>query len=133
MGENGCVQSSGNQPRDSSVVLAENGKLRMDIHDLSPQCIEMTDRHPVSQTDSHLTTASDVIDVLCSIHARLDNLMQLMNKKDDVAALELKAKDEWRTVAIILDRIFFIIFLCLVLITAVSIFAGIPSDIEVLS
>ena len=86
MRENGCVQSSGNQPRDSSVVLAENGKLRMDIHDLSPQSIEMTDRHPVSQTDSHLTTASDVIDVLCSIHARLDNLMQFMDKKDDVAA-----------------------------------------------
>ena len=104
----------------------------MDIHDLSPQSIEMTDRHPISNIDSHFLP-SDVIDVLCSIHARLDNLMQFINRKDDVSAVELKAKDEWRTVAIILDRIFFVIFICLVLITAVSIFAGIPSDIEMLS
>ena len=125
--ENGCVQSSGNQAKDTSVVLAENGRLRLDVHDTSPQSMEMTDRHSITQTDGSFAT-SDVNDILFGIHARLDKLVQLLRKKDEYCAVELKAKDEWRTVAIVLDRIFFVIFIFLVLITAVSIFAGIPNE-----
>ena len=124
---NGCVQSSGNQAKDTSVVLAENGRLRLDVHDTSPQSMEMTDRHSFAQTNNSFATA-DVTEVLFGIHARLDRLVQIVNKKDDFSAFELQAKDEWRTVAIVLDRIFFVIFICLVLATAVSIFAGIPNE-----
>ena len=123
---NGCVQLSGNQVKDTSVVLAENGRLRLDVHDISPQSMEMSDRHSFAQTDGSFASA-DVTEVLFGIHARLDKLVQIVNKKDNFSALELQAKEEWRTVAIVLDRIFFVIFICLVLATAVSIFAGIPS------
>lgn len=87
----------------------------------------MSDRQPTLPNNGQLST-SEVCEVLSSIHTRLDHLIQAIKRKEGLTAVEQQAKEEWRTVAIVLDRICFIIFIFLVLITAVSIFAGIPYE-----
>ncbi len=128
------MQSGGSQrKRDTSVVVGEDGLPRTDVHDAAcpdpdPERheMELLERRPAE--DGPGAASSQVSQLLHGIQAKLDVLAAALSSKEELSAAELRAKEEWRTVAIVLDRVFFVVFSFLVLITAVSLFSGLPLE-----
>ena len=66
------------------------------------------------------------MEYLVRIYSRVDQVCRTIYHSQDYKHEEEKAKREWRSVSMVLDRCFFIVFVFLVFFTCMSIFSQIP-------
>ena len=99
--------------------------------DLSPREMdELLPKLPTSQNQTpsieSYSNAIHTTNVLLRIHTKLDHVTKMISASKEYKEIEDKAKTEWRLVSMVLDRMFLIIFLCLVVFTFIAMFAQIP-------
>ena len=80
----------------------------------------------VGDGDDPKMAAPEVTQILHHIYTRLDFLSQIMGSKVETKSEDDLVKSEWRSVAMVLDRVFFCCFLTLTVGTIITIFMRIP-------